>query len=354
LNEKIALVDHSFHRRTNSTSFLIEILKKHFHVDVIWDNAWQEGPHTDLKYLKNKGYKKIILFQQIYYGKKELREIDGVNLIIIPMYDCCSSCSYRFWQKFRYVKVINFSRALHLKLKKYRFMSKYFQYFPNTSNSVLSPLTGDSLSGFFWQRTDRITWKHIKVLIKETRFKRFYIHTAVDPPGYSLILPSEKEKNKYNITLTNWFPKRKDYLKTLAKTDVYFAPRSHEGIGMSFLEAMAMGKCVVAPNNPTMNEYIVHGKTGLLYDPNRPKPLDFSDVKRIGMNARDYMENGYKEWLEAEAELIDFIKLPLEKGIHNILHLRNAPFLIYGKEIIKKRFPLLARVLIKAKKFLFG
>ena len=35
---------------------------------------------------------------------------------------------------------------------------------------------------------------------------------------------------------------------------------------MAFLEAMSLGLIIIAPNNPTYNEYIISGHNGFLYD----------------------------------------------------------------------------------------
>jgi glycosyltransferase involved in cell wall biosynthesis len=79
---------------------------------------------------------------------------------------------------------------------------------------------------------------------------------------------------------------------------------------MSFLEAMAMGKCVVAPNNPTMNEYINDGVTGYLYDPDSPEPIDFSRAFQVAENALVYIEKGYQSWSTKKDEILHFIQEP--------------------------------------------
>ena len=107
--------------------------------------------------------------------------------------------------------------------------------------------------------------------------------------------------------MSEWFPDKEDFFKILKASNVFFAPRLYEGIGISFIEAMTMRQCVVAPNTPTMNEYIRDGETGLLYDPGNPVSLDFSNAKQIANNAREYCKKGYKRWIESEEELIDFI-----------------------------------------------
>ena len=61
------------------------------------------------------------------------------------------------------------------------------------------------LKGFFWQRTSAITWNEIKKLIGQANFAKIHIHTAVDPPGYDLVLPSEEDHARYEITTSSWF-----------------------------------------------------------------------------------------------------------------------------------------------------
>ena len=342
---KLAFIDHSFHKKSTATLFLINILEKYYDVNIIWDEAWNNGPRTNLGKICGQDYDVIILFQQINYSPKDIRMAAGKNLILIPMFDASGGLPDEFWEKFRHVKIINFSKSLHERLLKKGMKSKYVQYFPPAGKRLISPVTHGELSGFFWQRTNQITWKHIRQLIKTAGFSRIHIHGAVDPPGYPLVLPSKKEKLKYNVSVSEWFPSKDKYLDSLKDFNVYFSPRLYEGIGMSFLEAMAMGKCVVAPNHPTMNEYIVHGETGLLYDPRHPEPLDFSNIENICTNAREYVKKGRRQWTKTEKELLDFIKASDDGRVFpgNLYRKRRAS----AEEWLKRNFPRQIEVLNK-------
>jgi glycosyltransferase involved in cell wall biosynthesis len=97
-------------------------------------------------------------------------------------------------------------------------------------------------------------------------------------------------------------------LDLIKEKGIYIAPRELEGIGMSFLEAMAIGKAVIAVNNPTMNEYIEHGKNGYLFDLKNPKEIDLSNIEQIQKNAYEFMRNGRKKWEKDMHKIIDFIK----------------------------------------------
>jgi len=153
--------------------------------------------------------------------------------------------------------------------------------------------------------------------------------------------------NKFNFFIFHpeWFEDKNEYLNLVRDSNIFFAPRLYEGIGMSFLEAMSMGKCVVAPGNPTMNEYITHNKTGLLYDPNDPQPLDFSIAESLGKNARKYIEESYKKWNFNKNELMNFIETPCNEFIISYKNkIRSYLITIFSKlmdliSVCKKNVP---------------
>jgi len=149
----------------------------------------------------------------------------------------------------------------------------------------------------------------VKKLASSTKFSKFHVHGAIDP-GHKFSRPSAEDVKDYNISISEWFKKRADFQDVLHGSNVFFAPRLYEGIGMSFLEAMSKGMCVVAPHFPTMCEYIIHGKTGLLYDPYDPQPLDFSNAFEIGNNAREDIIRKRQEWLENIDGIPSFISAP--------------------------------------------
>ena len=55
------------------------------------------------------------------------------------------------------------------------------------------------------------------------------------------MLPTPEEEARFHVRKTKWHASREDARADLMRHSVYFAPRLREGIGMSFLEAMAMG-----------------------------------------------------------------------------------------------------------------
>jgi hypothetical protein len=59
-----------------------------------------------------------------------------------------------------------------------------------------------------------------------------------------------------------------------------------------------------------MNEYIIHGVNGLLYELEAPRELDFTRVPELGRAAHITAREGYERWKLAEKELLEFILTP--------------------------------------------
>jgi|GEM_PF-136304 len=349
--EKIALIDHSYHKKTKSFSFFTDIFKPHFEIDMYWDYSWNRGPAPDYRSIAEKKYFKLI-FLQVLPPPDVLEILNPKRIVIVPLFDGTRHVSDSLWMKYRHARFLNFSKTLHEKLERFGFESLYVQYFaPPLQNNM----NRDSKKpgGFFWQRTDHITWEHIKRLISTADFERIHIHTALDP-GARFVRPGETDIENYKITFSDWFENKKDFHLKMAQCDIFFAPRRFEGIGMSFLEAMAMGMCVAAPDEPTMNEYIRHGVNGLLYDLDDPRPLDFSDFRTIGKNARDFVKENHEKWTRARKEIVNFtsggkdtdgqpVKERFKEKIRGLINKKKRVLIFYPHNPFKKTMGINSR-----------
>lgn len=313
--KKIAFIDHSFHIKSTATKFLIDIFKENYETEVFWDESWKTGKKLDLRKIRNDGYNVLVLFQMLNYDTKLIKKLGFEDVIIIPMYDAVFLYKDYQWKPFSSFKFINFSKTLHDKLTAFGIKSHYCQYVPQPE--LFSEVEHDGLNGFFWQRINHISWYKVKSLIEGTTFDRFHIHGAIDP-GHYFSCPLDEDISKFNITVSEWFEKREDFQQVLQRSNVFFAPRQYEGIGMSFLEAMAKGMCVVAPDLPTMNEYIEHGVTGLLYDPYDPVAMEFSNTAEIGKAARNAIITKHKLWKDGVDDIISFIESDYVYDINKI------------------------------------
>jgi glycosyltransferase involved in cell wall biosynthesis len=117
-----------------------------------------------------------------------------------------------------------------------------------------------------------------------------------------------QEKAAVELTTSSWFSSQSEYQQLLGAFEFYLAPRLAEGIGFSFLEAMARNRIVIAHNSSTMNEYIRHGKTGFLFSLKRVHPLPKVDLEMVRKRLASYMEAGYRHWLEDQSRLQEFLK----------------------------------------------
>ncbi|RMD77356.1 glycosyltransferase, partial [Candidatus Dojkabacteria bacterium] len=297
---KVVYVGHSHHKITKSTQFLLDYLSEFFDLIDLADDSWKGGEYPDLSFIDGS-YHSVIFFHSVPPIDTE-EKIRCKNKIFIPMYDGFGNLEENFWSRFRDYKIINFSRKLHQEVTNLGLNSIYLQYFPKPNSFI----KGEENTVFFWQRHTHLNINTITQLFKPDQKISIHIHTKVDP-GQSYVAPNDDQITKYHITTSDWFEKKSDLLELVASKQIFVAPREYEGIGQSFLEAMAMGKVVIASDRPTMNEYIRHGETGILYDFHNIKPIDLENLEKIQKNTYQFMCNGYDKWIKERIKIIEFI-----------------------------------------------
>ena len=354
---KIAYVDHSYHKKTLSTDFLPAILRKHGHeVVYFWDDSWDGGISVEWDSVSD--YDVVIMFQAYCpIDGRYFRELHP-NVIFIPMLDQFGIWQgplfnlTPFWESFQGSKVLNFSNALHAMTTGFGIKSYFVRYYQPIKNFISEDSRG--LRGFFWlRRESELPWRLVRSLISNTEFESFHIHLAHDPGSPTPCLPTPEDVIRFNITTSTWFESKSELEVILDRANVYFAPRMEEGIGQSFLEAFARGQCVVAPNEGTMNEYIISGLNGLLYDWRNPTPIDLGSALDCGIRARQAAMQGREIWESAEASLVDFILAPSEKFyLNKYNHAFDSRF---QKCNLKERLILASRkyVIFKKTRFLW-
>ena len=135
----------------------------------------------------------------------------------------------------------------------------------------------------------------------------------------------------YDVKGANEFLDRKEYFERISKCGIVIAPRRKEGIGMAFLEAMAMGKCVVAHNDATMNEYIKNGKNGILFDAKNPIRIPEESIVNVLNNVMQSTHQLYSQWMNDSRKVVTFLEnqksidLSLGKRLKNAL---SFPFFL--------------------------
>jgi glycosyltransferase involved in cell wall biosynthesis len=341
--DKLILIAHSYHKKTQSCNFLVEYLKTFFDVEVVYDEEWETGKKIDWASFDDK-YKAVVIWQ-MFPEKTEFEKLKHKNVIFFPMYDQVANWHFSKWLLCKNIKIVSFVNATYKKLKKFGFNVMYVQYFiePKEFSS------GKKEEIFFWQRLTKINIKILEKIFKNQNVK-IHIHKAVDP-GQKFIQPTQKAEEKFKITYSEWVNNKEELQDIIQPKGIYIAPRFTEGIGMSFLEAMAQGKLVIANNKPTMNEYIKNGKTGFLCSFKYPHKINLKNVEEIQKNVYEYAKKGYGNWLIERKRIIEFINEPPEENKLKLWTEIFLPFLLFDmKKIIRLKLGSNPNLIICGKK----
>lgn len=301
--KRLLYIGHYYHQKTKSADFMIRLLRERYEVEILILKK-NDPPYKNLKtYAGN--YHLLVCWQFLPAIKIVGKYINYKHAIFFPMADSHPGIlKIEKWHQSRKLQIICFSSSLHQQLKYEGFSSHYFQYFP-PPNPVDD--LGDAESAFFWKRSKRITFDTVAKLSQSSNIKKVHIHNVPDP-GTPLTLPDDSDTLTY--TFSYWFEHKEELINLIKKSAYYIAPRINEGIGMSFLDAMAMGRCVIASNATTMNEYIQHGVNGLLYDVNDPPSIGTVDVREMQQNALATIQLGHEQWNLSIPELMNLLEEP--------------------------------------------
>ncbi|WP_170979183.1 glycosyltransferase [Roseomonas sp. HF4] len=329
---RIAIVDHYFHQKTLSSEFFVREVLAGCAIERFWDESWAGGSTATLIQEVLEGEFDLILVWQAEETARRLGEALAArgrgNMVFVPMWDGCRTLGAQFWQALKPARILSFSRTLHERVSRFGLLSHHVQYFPDPAGVTDVSAIADA-AAFLWCRVPQIGWPEMRAAFGTWRPDRVHLHLAPDPPAKpeSLRLPSAADREAFHITTSEWFPDGTAFRATLHGSNIFFAPRLVEGIGMATLEAMAAGMCVVAHDAPTMNEYIVSGVNGILADMTAPTGLDFAAHRRIGARARDVVSQGHAAWRKGLADTRDFVLDPgagATRALWTSLRLRDA------------------------------
>lgn len=299
--KKMIYLGHSYHLKTRSNQFLFELFQQEYDISFVSYDPYQKK-YVGLEEAKKQEYDVLLTWQLMPAMSFLMSNFTFRQGVAFPMYDGVITCPYDPFPQYRSFKIINFSRTIHDELIKRGYDSHYIQYFPKPMKTADE---GDKKSVFFWQRMEQIDINVVKQLFAKKDVEHIHIHKAMDPEQ-KFTEPDDDIKKK--VDYSEWFASVSEVHRIMEKSAYYIAPRLYEGIGMSFLEAMAMGRCVVAPDTPTMNEYITNGVNGILFDLANVKPFSVTDIRRIQKNAVNTIAQGYERWEREKGNIIKWMQ----------------------------------------------
>ena len=324
--KKLLFIGHEFHKTTKSSYFMQELLAEKYEIESFYIDPYKITD-TDFTQISGKTFDILVLWQVMPSLMELEKYIKFKTCAFFPMYDHTKTLNSPLWNEYKNCNIINFSKAFHKTCKEGGLSSYYIHYFPKPAD-ILDE--GDEKSIFFWQRSDKITTKTLEKVIDIKKIDKLYLHKNTDPKN-KFIPPSKNLESK--VVYSSWFDTKDEMQKYIQKSALYFAPRRYEGIGMSFLEAMAAGRCVIAPDYPTMNEYIKNRETGFLYDYKRPELLTLSNIRKIQKNASEYIKQGYEKWEKEKYKIFEYIESdPVTDTdlLNKHIFIRNENLLLLG------------------------
>ncbi|WP_330085191.1 glycosyltransferase [Methylocystis iwaonis] len=297
------VIDHNFHTKTNSFDFLVEILVDRFEIKRVYISPEENIFSAQLP----EDYEYVLILQMDWMASFFIMKEKKV--IVVPMYDGSGSMPDSHWGMLRQARFLNFSMTLHSELLRNGCESLLLKYFPNPDRF---PCVKDFASRrvFFWERAPNSSINVKTVARILPHFDKLHVHSVPDDP---CVAPSPideviPENSLKKVSVSKWFEQRTDYLSVLEGCNVFVSPRIAEGIGHSFLEAMARGMAVIAYDLPTHNEYIYNYFNGILFD-GSSEAVGVTDIEleKIGKNARETVRLGYEKWKSSKKELLDFV-----------------------------------------------
>lgn len=260
----------------------------------------------------------------------------NARIIWVPMWDQVSRrLPMQWWRKLpKTIKIVAFSRHIAQRAQSLSLPVIEAKYYPDPAQFKEVTFSGERVM-LYWNRTGMVDPVFLERLCSVLKVHLLIFRDRLDP-GISACaqydLPSRMGKT---IVETVKGPlNKREYRDMISRSNLCIAPRAIEGVGVYFLEAMAQGSAILGYNAATMNEYIVHKKTGYLFSTfhlsvcnfpfvisqyaipqiirmmNKKKNKFFFlitafqnwkeiaglDVERIGKESRKEFIKGFREW----------------------------------------------------------
>ncbi len=265
------------------------------------------------------------------------------QVVWIPMWDSARRRPNRYWRRLpRNVRIVAFSEALALRTRSAGLNTLRLQYFSDPVSLPPADWSGERVA-FYWNRNGLVSPAFLHQWCAALRIDRLLFRPDLDPlvdRRAHFTLPGRFGRTRVeSIPQTE---RREDFFRLIQPANVVLAPRSHEGIGLTFIEALARGCAVFAFDGATMNEYVQSGIDGYLFRMQTPllrridirarvkvrqwglkvnpgkytyflnehqawNELEKLDLESLGRSARTAHARGYAEWIKSLPEYASFL-----------------------------------------------
>ena len=302
---KILFIGHTYHKVTKSSVFFIELLESIGEVTTEFD-ACPKGK-LERDYSTRIGSYDMVVVWQMHQVVRQLANARHGNIIYVPMYDSVYKLAGSFWKEIGRVKVVCFSAALRAVCLSHRLDSFFIQYYPEAAEPAHAGYASKRM--FFWQRKNWPNWQTLNSILPACQFEKIHHHLALDPgvdsTAETRTLPTPSETRQLNFSSSVWYPAKSDLLAKLREFNLFFLPREREGIGFSFLDAMANGLIPVGFDEPTFNEYVVDGINGVIVE--KTSRIDLPDLSAMAVWMDHYLRKGRANYERRRQELAGFL-----------------------------------------------
>ncbi|MCE3009552.1 MAG: glycosyltransferase, partial [Proteobacteria bacterium] len=189
--------------------------------------------------------------------------------------------------------------------------------FPPLKRSSLLLKTSEHLKVYFWERRPNfLNSDQISKMLKSSKYKVDLRVKRASDLAITEVIRGEKE------SLVSWSSNNNsEHLKNLEECDLFVSPREYEGIGIATLEALALGVPAISIRRPTINEYITHGKNGILFENVGDEiNLDDFDIETLKQNALSMSQELQARWSDTSKTLI--LEL-IDRAKQSLAHANN-------------------------------
>jgi hypothetical protein len=230
---------------------------------------------------------------------KHLLPLKSKNFIWAPMWDGFKKLDLRRRMTFRLfrVRLLCFSCRVFEYARGITPHAMHAQYYLPPVAAAKTCRNAPPYTVFLWQRIPELGMNEVVRVLGRENISKIILKSDID-----VAAPSSIEVQR----MPEWVSED-EYKAIFDQIDYYVAPRFQEGIGFSFLEAMTRGIPVIGHNDATMNEYIVDGKTSLLFNERFQLPSGLTSPAQLQPALIEHMHHGHRQWLKAVPSVQSFV-----------------------------------------------